>query len=380
MNIAYIVSMNQPGLIAWIFREMEALEKLGVKISVFPTKYSVGPYMPKKNWFLAKWNFFDLFISQFWWIFRKPGPYLKALIAALRFFAIAEFGLATFFALSMKRQDVERIHCHLGDRKLYSGYFCKLLLGDIPLSVTIHAHEIYANPNWKMFPVALSACDQIICIADLNKEILKQKWKIPDEKLHVIRLFGFNNNQERNPSVILCVGRFESKKGHDVLLDAISQLVIEGFDIELWLVGSPKPGSKGVDILGYAKKLGIENSVITFGEVGRKVLKVLYRECDIFCLLSRRDERGVPEGIPVVLMEAMSMGKPVIATRTGATHELVEEILIEEEDAQAAKDAIRKLLTDAQLRKSLGRRNREIVKTSYSEANALKLLKTLEDH
>ena len=377
MHIAYIVSMNQPGLIAWVFREMVALENLGAHISVFPTKYSVGPYMPKKKWYFAKWNFFDLFISQFRWFFSRPGPYLKALIEALRFFAIAEFGIATFFALHMKKQNVERIHCHLGDRKLYTGYFCKLLIGDIPLSVTIHAHEMYANPNWKMFPVALNACDQIICIADLNKNILKQKWKIPDEKLHVIRLFGFINNNSRNPMVILCVGRFEAKKGHDILLDATAQLVKEGFDIELWLVGSPKPKTKGVDILGYAKKLGLGNRVVTFGEVGHKVLKVLYRECDIFCLLSRHDEAGVPEGIPVVLMEAMSMGKPVIATRTGATHELVEEILIEEEDIEAAQDAIRKLLSDSELRKAMGIKNQKIVKADYSEANAYKLFKTL---
>ena len=368
MNLAYIVSMNQPGLIAWIFREMVALEKLGAKVSVFPTKYSVGPYMPKENWFIAKWNVFDIFISQFRWLFGRPIPYIKTLIAAFRFLSIAEFSIATYFALHMKRQNVERIHCHLGDRKLYLGFFCKLLLGDIPLSVTIHAHEMYAHPNWKIFPVALNACDHIICIADLNKNILKQKWKIPDEKLHVIRLFGFNNDQDRIPSVILCVGRFESKKGHDILLDVTSQLVKEGFDIELWLAGSPEPGSKCVDVLGYARKLGIENRVITFGEIGNKVLKVLYRECDIFCLLSRRDESGAPEGIPVVLMEAMSMGKPVIATRTGATHELVKEILIEDEDTQAAKDAIRRLLSEPELRRSMGKRNREIVKTSYSDA------------
>jgi len=213
-----------------------------------------------------------------------------------------------------------------------------------------------------------------------NKKILKKKWEIPDEKLHVIRLFGLDNDRDREPSVILCVGRFEPKKGHDILLNATSQLVREGFDIELWLAGSPKPGSKGVDVLGCARNLGIESRVITFGEVGNKVLKVLYRECDIFCLLSRQDSSGVPEGIPVVLMEAMSMGKPVIATRTGATHELVKEILIEEEDIQAAKDAIRRLLIDSETRKCMGKRNQEIVKTSYSEANALELFKTLENH
>jgi glycosyltransferase involved in cell wall biosynthesis len=79
-------------------------------------------------------------------------------------------------------------------------------------------------------------------------------------------------------------------------------------------------------------------------------------------------------------MEAMSMGKPVIATRTGATNELVEEILIEEEDTQAAIDAIRRLLNDSELRRSMGRRNMKIVNASYSENNALELFKILGIH
>ena len=208
--------------------------------------------------------------------------------------------------------------------------------------------------------------------------MLKQNWGISDKKLHVVRLFGFfNNNIEKYPHIIFCVGRFERKKGHDILLNAVAHLIKEGFNIELWLAGSPEPGSAGVDIVGYAKYLGIEDRIIKFGEVDEKVLKVLYRGCDIFCLFSRHDEKGVPEGIPVVLMEAMSMGKPVIATRTGATSELVEEILIEEEDTQAAIDAIRRLLNDSELRKSLGEKNMRIVNASYSENNALELLKIL---
>lgn len=377
MNIAYIVSLKQPGLIAWVYREMVALEKIGAKISVFPTKYSVGPYMPKKNWFTARWNLFDIFIAQIRWLVHHPVVYLSSLIVALRFFAIREFGLATYFALIIKRLGVERIHCHLGDRKLYTGYFCKLLLRDTRLSVTIHAHELYINPNWKLFPVALNACDHIICIADLNRKILTDKWRIRDNKISVIRLFGFDKIQKTDPSVILCVGRFEYKKGHDILLNSISELVDEGLDIELWLAGNPEPGAAGVDIMGYAKKMDIDKRVVMFGEVGEKVLKVLYRKCDIFCLLSRHDKNGVPEGIPVVLMEAMSMGKPVIATNTGAVHELVEEILVDEENVKAAKDAIRKILGDIELQKRMGRRNIEIVKNSYSVSNAMKLYNAL---
>ena len=82
MNIAYIVSFKQPGLNAWTFREMVSLEKAGAKISVFPTKYTIGPYMPIKNWFTARWNFFGILFSQFRWLLSHPYFYLKTLIIA----------------------------------------------------------------------------------------------------------------------------------------------------------------------------------------------------------------------------------------------------------------------------------------------------------
>jgi glycosyltransferase involved in cell wall biosynthesis len=221
MNIGYIVSLKQPGLIAWVYREMIGMEKLGAKIFVFPTKYFVGPLMPKKEWYTAKWNPMILLISQITWILKSPITYFKVLIIAIRYKAIIEFVLAGHFALTITEKGVERIHCHLGDRKLYVGFFSKLLT-DIPLSVTIHAHELYINPNWKLFPVALNECDRVICIANLNKNILSKKWGIEENKLHVIRLFGFSNNKDNEPLIILCVGRFERKKGHDILLDAVS--------------------------------------------------------------------------------------------------------------------------------------------------------------
>jgi glycosyltransferase involved in cell wall biosynthesis len=93
--------------------------------------------------------------------------------------------------------------------------------------------------------------------------------------------------------------------------------------------------------------------------------------------LSRHDEAGVPEGVPVALIEAMSMGKPVVATSTGATHELVKEILIDEEDIDAATEAIRRLITNPALHKEMGERNRRIIQDSYSENNIDKLFNIL---
>jgi colanic acid/amylovoran biosynthesis glycosyltransferase len=99
------------------------------------------------------------------------------------------------------------------------------------------------------------------------------------------------------------------------------------------------------------------------------MLDVLYRTCDIFCLPSVVDSTGVSEGLPVVLIEAMSYGKPVIATRLAGTPELVEDILIEERDVAGLTEALRRLIADPELRQRMGQRNVEIVEAEYSKAN-----------
>jgi glycosyltransferase involved in cell wall biosynthesis len=334
--------------------------------------------MPKPAWFTARWSATRVLLAHLTWLVTSPVVYLRALSSALRFRAFVEFGLAGYFSREMLAHDIDRIHCHLGDRKLYVGYYCRLLTG-IPLSVTIHAHEMYVNPNWALFPVALEACDKVICIADMNRRILGEKWGVPEDKMKVVRLFGFRDLEQRDPTVILCVGRYEHKKGHDLLLGALARLRKEHpeQDVEVWLAGGPSLGDAGVDVEGLTKEYDLEQYVVRFGELDQQPLRVLYRNADIFCLLSRHQE-GVPEGIPVVLMEAMSMAKPVVTTNTGAIGELVKNIIIPEDDPDAAFEALRTLVFDAELRRKQGARNLQIVAENYSPENVPRLLRALE--
>lgn len=376
MRIAYILSMVQPGLVAWTQRELLALERRGVELCIFPVKYHPGPRMPKPGWYVDYWKIVGVLLAQITFVVCHPLQFFRFFITALRFNAVVEFMFAVYFAPHMLRQRVQRIHCQQADRKLYIGYFCHLIT-KLPLSVGVHAHEMYANPNPKLFPVALNACDVIVCIAELNRKKLMKEWGILEEKLKLVRLFGFADDRSKDPLVLLTVGRFEDKKGHDVLLKAVSSLIEEGWNIEIWIAGGPSPGYDSVDVLGLAKELGVSDRVAYFGEVEENVLRALYRKADVFCLLSRCHS-GVPEGIPAVLIEAMSMGKPVISTRTGAIHELVKEVLIEEEDVDAAVVAIRKVISDKERRGAMGKKNREIVEAEFSEKNVDKLYALLK--
>ena len=75
------------------------------------------------------------------------------------------------------------------------------------------------------------------------------------------------------------------------------------------------------------------------------------------------------EGIPVVLMEAMACGLPVVATRAGAVPEIVKDILVDEKSPEALANAIRHLAEQPDMRKRQGKFNCELVARDYSIRN-----------
>ena len=115
-------------------------------------------------------------------------------------------------------------------------------------------------------------------------------------------------------------------------------------------------------------------AITVFGQIPDEVLKLLYLYCDIFTMPSRFGKRGVGEGLPVALMEAMSYEKPIVATRHTGIPELVPDILIDENDEIGLAEGIKKLADDPELRKTMGKRNRQIIKNEYSNQNVKKLL------
>ena len=113
-----------------------------------------------------------------------PRRYLAVLAEAVRYRALIDFMLAAYFAPWMRQVDV--LYATFGDRKFFVGYFGKRLMG-VPLAVEIHAHEIYQNPNPKLFRVALAACDQIIAVTEYNREVLRDRYGVDPERVAVVR-------------------------------------------------------------------------------------------------------------------------------------------------------------------------------------------------
>lgn len=366
MKIAYIISMVKGGVPAFTYREIDILSKHGFQISLFPLTWRTGPYMPKPEWPVCRVSGTKLLVSQFTGVLSNPIKYFALLSLAIRNKALKEFAVSMCFVGEMKRQGIEHIHCHFGDSKLYTGYFCSKWLG-LTMTSTFHAYEIHRNPNPVMLKIAAERCRKIVVQSEFNKTLVMRNFGIGEDKIALIRAHGDMSDPKRAASIkILMVAEFREKKGHEILFSAVKKLNRK--DMTVWLVGDGP-----LDIRGMALKAGVSDQVVFLGMLGKDLLNILYDSCDMFVLPSRTARDGDCEGIPAVLMEAMSHGKPVISTRHAGIPELVEEILVDENDVDGLAEAIEKLADDPELCARLGDRNIDIVKSRFSDNAVLEL-------
>jgi len=151
--------------------------------------------------------------------------------------------------------------------------------------------------------------------------------------------------------VLLHVGRFAPQKNHFLLVRGFAQAFEQYPAMELWLVGD---GSLRPEVERQVQEAGLQERVRFLGL--RKDVPKLLAQADMLLLPSDW------EGVPLVVLEAMAAGKPVVATRVGGIPELVEDgltgILVPPQDPQALAAAIVRLVQDAELRRKMGEAGR----------------------
>lgn len=164
-----------------------------------------------------------------------------------------------------------------------------------------------------------------------------------------------------SPIELLCVGRLVPAKGQHILLDAVEQLLERGFDVRLRLVGD---GPDGTSLRSRCLSGPLAGHVVFDGPRNQDEVLELLRRANIFVLPS------FAEGVPVALMEAMSMEIPCVSTRITGIPELIRDgqdgILVAPSDFNELADALQRLLEAPELRESLGRAGRLRVVEKYN--------------
>jgi glycosyltransferase involved in cell wall biosynthesis len=149
---------------------------------------------------------------------------------------------------------------------------------------------------------------------------------------------------------ILTVGRLVALKGHWNLIQAGALLRERGFQVKIRIVGA---GPYEMRLRHLTGKTAADEIVMFLGAVGEEDLAEQYAWADVFCLPS------MMEGVPVVLMEAMARGLPVVATQITGIGELVEDqtsgLLVRPGRADLLADALERVARDIDLRATLSR-------------------------
>ncbi|MEO0504139.1 MAG: glycosyltransferase family 4 protein [Pseudomonadota bacterium] len=143
------------------------------------------------------------------------------------------------------------------------------------------------------------------------------------------------------PPLILSVGLLAPRKGHDVLLDALSHLIALPWQAQI--VGKTHDASYAAALHDQARRLGLADRVAFVGEVGPEALNALFNAASLFALATRY------EGYGMVLSEAMFYGLPIVSCAVGAVPATVGAAgrLVPPDDPVAFAHALRAILTDA---------------------------------
>ena len=202
---------------------------------------------------------------------------------------------------------------------------------------------------------------------------------VPREKIDVnsygLATDEFLPDSQKDPDLILAVGRMVEKKAPLVTVNAFARIANEVPTVRLEMIGD---GPLLESVKQESKRLDLEERVILHGSKDQSFVKQKMSKASVFVQHSVTAPNGDTESLGVSLLEAMACEVPVVATRHNGFVETVEDgvtgILVEEYDVEAMANGIRQIITDKSFSAAMGKAGRERVKTRFhAETQASKL-------
>ncbi|WP_239638743.1 MULTISPECIES: glycosyltransferase [unclassified Haloferax] len=240
---------------------------------------------------------------------------------------------------------------------------------EVPCTVTAHASEVFSPPSLQRLKRICSRFNHIILPSEYNKRYLRTELGV-ETPMSVVP--ATTNVEKFKPSKncvsrrLLTVARLVEKKGHEYAIDAVSQLVHQGYDIEYHIIGS---GEREEFLRDLVRKLEIEDHVTFLNNVSDEKLMNELHEAEVFllpCVVTAEGDRDIT---PVALREAMATQTACVSTRISAIPEVITDghdgILVEPRDSEALVDAIADLFENQSWRAELSRNARETIETKF---------------
>lgn len=386
-KIAYITAKTPFGLQeAFILTEMLALRSCGADILIIPRdnpKKLLSHNKAKELIpFAMTFPLINLAIAGTFIKYMTSNPLLlmkliyriafrtRAVTIALKNLAV--FPKSLYLAQTDLLKDVSHIHAHWASTTATMAYIISHLTG-IPWSFTAHRWDIGED---NILEEKCRSASFVRAISERGrKEILDTiRDKTLAGKVSVLHM-GVDMpdlNEKRlafdKTFTFLCPANLYSVKGHKYLLAACSILRGSGLSFRCFIAGD---GYLEEELKAVVKKLHLEDVTKFTGRLSHEELFAMYDSgiVDAVVLPSIVTADGEQEGIPVVLMEAMSYGIPVISTNTGGIPELLSDgsgIMVPEKDPYAIACALVRLYEDAAYRISVAKRGRAKVLAGYS--------------
>ncbi len=361
MRILYLLNTYPRPSHSFVRREIRALERQGhevLRVAMRPpperladpadreeaaqTRYVLGPG--------AAWRLAGAVLRQG---VRAPGRLVAAGRLAFRAWRAAGRGAARHLvylaeachvAALCRAEDVRHLHAHFGTNPATVAMLVRAL-GGPRFSFTVHGPEEFDRPEALMLGEKVARAAFAVTVSSFGRSQLC-RWAAPADwaKIHVVHCgiepgaFPAVADLPYGPPRVVAIGRMAEQKGHLVLIEALARLQARGTELRLVLVGDGE--MRGT----------VENAIRAHGLEGRVELPGWLDEAGVRAALDGAHALVLPsfaEGLPMVVMEAMAAGRPVIATWIAGIPELVQDgetgWLVPAGDAGALADALAEL-------------------------------------
>lgn len=309
-------------------------------------------------------------------MFRRPLVWAREALTARRKGTFGAFKVAGLIARRARLTRTRHIHVHFAysaDPAIHAAVLC-----GVACTVHVHAWDIFHRSQAPLVQSRLGRAAAVVSVSEHNVSHLRSV------------LSGVPAHHSPQgvpvgpPSVLpadgplLSIARFVPKKGLDVLVAALPEILSEAPGARLEVIGD---GPLRSELERQVREFGVEESTdLRRGVAGDEVQRALDR-CSMFVLPCRIDPAGDRDGLPTVLIEALSRGVPVVTTDIVGISELVRHgetgLLVPPDDPRALARAVLELMADREHAKRLGQAGRDLVASRHSPEAAAKRLQAL---